>query len=29
MSTRNIDKTSNQSYQWDHYSGLPGTGAYK
>ena len=28
VSTRNISKTANQTYQWDHYSGLPGTGAY-
>ena len=29
VSTRNISKTSNQTYEWDHYSGLPGTGAYE
>ena len=32
VSTRSFDKPSSnptkEKYQWDHYSGLPGTGAY-
>jgi len=28
VSTRTFDKPSYQDYEWDHYSGLPGTGAY-